>query len=449
MVEPAMMRKVVSLCLQWGSPEVESVQFAERHSLLDADLLVVGLQDPLELYASDHFLSDGLACLSPADSAGFLDFSSHWREEISGALRAGKLVVVWLSEKKTVHVTTDNYSGPASNYALLNDVAEFDVKNAVGKRMKLRPDVKFMTRYWRELGGVSRYEVYLRRTKLEPLITTEGGEEVVGALLRPDAGKGALVLLPVLDLVRGEASPGFWQRLLVAVLDLDAGLRGVEEVSPPSWTLDQRYRLPAEEEINGRILEARKRLESLTGDLEALDAQLLEETQTRLLLYGKGKPLERAVLAACRLLGFSATSLHDGESEFDCVLESEEGRIVCEVEGKDNTAVDVDKARQLLTNVQEDFEREGNNKYAKGALFANAYRTTAPEARGSYFTEKCMQTAQRNQFALVRTTDLFRVIQILKSRPDHAFARACRAALFNTSGTVVVFPDVGPTASSV
>jgi len=43
--------------------------------------------------------------------------------------------------------------------------------------------------------------------------------------------------------------------------------------------------------------------------------------------------------------------------------------------------------------------------------------------------------------ALVRTSDLFRPARYLKQARDEAYARACRDAIFRTSGAVVVFPE--------
>jgi len=63
------------------------------------------------------------------------------------------------------------------------------------------------------------------------------------------------------------------------------------------------------------------------------------------------------------------------------------------------------------------------------------------------FTTKCKSSAQISGFALVRTQDLFAPAGYLEEHKDGVYATACRAAILNTKGDVVVFPPV-PKAKS-
>lgn len=102
-----------------------------------------------------------------------------------------------------------------------------------------------------------------------------------------------------------------------------------------------------------------------------------------------------------------------------------------EAEGKDNKAINVDKLRQLAMNIHEDLEREDVTSPAKGVLFGNGYRLSAPEARDSQFTAKCISAAQSANTALVPTTELCE---------DADYAKRCRAAILTASGVVSLPP---------
>jgi hypothetical protein len=145
-----------------------------------------------------------------------------------------------------------------------------------------------------------------------------------------------------------------------------------------------------------------------------------------------------------RILGFTAEGFDDGDSEFDAVFLDPTGRrLLGEAEGKNDKAVNIDKLDQLERNVQEDFgKREDSTEYAKGVLFANAFRLLPPAERSDYFSAKCVAGAKRLAVALVRTPDLFAVARYLRENPDPDFAALCRRAILETAGAVVEFPPV-------
>ena len=159
------------------------------------------------------------------------------------------------------------------------------------------------------------------------------------------------------------------------------------------------------------------------------------------LLFEKGKPLERSILLALRLLGFKAEAFRAGDSEFDVVFIAPDGRrLLGEAEGRDDKPISIDKLDQLDRNIREDFQRPEIAEYAKGVLFGNASRFTRPGERGPFFTEKCLAGAQRSGVALVRTIDLFQVARYLQEHDDPDFALECRKSILETTGKIVAFP---------
>ena len=81
---------------------------------------------------------------------------------------------------------------------------------------------------------------------------------------------------------------------------------------------------------------------------------------------------------------------------------------------------------------------------AIGVLFGNAFRLRPIEERDDFFTQKVKSAAKASNVALVRTSDLFKVARALKNNSDPSFAQACREAIRDGVGAVVIFPE--PTA---
>lgn len=115
--------------------------------------------------------------------------------------------------------------------------------------------------------------------------------------------------------------------------------------------------------------------------------------------------------------------------------------MIGESEGKDSSAIDITKFRQLESNINEDFAREEVDSPAKGILLGNGYRLAEPAKRENEFTKKCLVNAARLGTALIRTRDLYDVVvHILDNPKDAAFKEKCRDAIEATSGELVTFP---------
>jgi len=168
-----------------------------------------------------------------------------------------------------------------------------------------------------------------------------------------------------------------------------------------------------------------------------------QEVRLRDLLFEKGKILESAINLALEILGYKAENYNDGNLELDHVITPPEGdRFIGEAEGKDTSAINIDKFRQLATNIQEDLQREEIENPAIGISFGNGFRFTKPSERAEQFTTKCINTAKSSNCVLVRTIDLFRVAKYVKELNDETFAKSCRDVIKNSVGKIVDFPVV-------
>lgn len=217
-------------------------------------------------------------------------------------------------------------------------------------------------------------------------------------------------------------------------------MSGCLTAPPPTWVLDSAFSTPEEGVLHREIANILRRISELQQERKELEQRTDVAGSIRALLYEQGKVLELAVRDALTVLGFSAKPFKEGDSEFDVIFESPEGRCLGNVEGTDNIAINIDKFNQLERNLQEDFAREGVAEYAKGVLFGNAERLKPLVDRGEAFTVKCITAAKRAHVSLVRTADLFEPVRYLRSNPDPDYAKICREAIFNTEGEIVAFP---------
>jgi hypothetical protein len=311
--------------------------------------------------------------------------------------------------------------------------------------------------YWAEVGDISEFRVLLSSDGIRPLIHTKTGQKIVGGIIRYKNAKGNLCLLPYIDFDREdytfeseedekdywtEKAVSFGNKFVSSICTLSKALNNLSGLSPqPVWLAVDKYSLPKEEKIREKIVTIDSKINALQNKKERYEQEIADESILKRLLYENGKPLEEVIQLSLEILGFRADHFENSESEFDVVFESKEGRLIGEVEGKDNKAINITKLRQLEMNIHEDFERDGVTKIAKGVLFGNAYRLVDPEEREEYFTEKCIIAANRNGTALIRTVDLFYTIKYLLSNKDKTFAKSCRKAIIDTVG-IVSFPTI-------
>ncbi|MYC66095.1 MAG: hypothetical protein F4X12_07165 [Acidobacteriia bacterium] len=452
--------------------EFEHVPLDSDQSLLDADIVLFEPSLPLDPYGRDQSYN-GRRLLGERDSVRYPENARHWASELVAATNAGKLVIVYLTKPELCyrHTGEQTFSGTGRSRVttdIVTDASSYDavpqitsVQSKSGREVKLTTDASLLAPYWREFGSTSPYEAFIDGEFTNVLITTKAGANKVGALVR---GKGTMLLLPPLRynqdsfVVRDEESGKacwsrealrFGKRLVATLTALSDAIRaGRSRTPPPRWAQDGKWTTEKERDLLSDIASATASISELHERRTLLEQSLEEAGSLRGLLYEQGPPLEAAVREALGLFGFSAKPFRGGDSEFDVVFESAEGRCLGEVEGKDSRAINVAKLSQLERNLQEDFARDDVTTYAKGVLFGNAERLVAPADRNPQtFTAKCATAAKRSGIALVRTMDLFEPSRYLRETGDEAYAASCREAICMTTGEVVVFP-VPPVSSA-
>lgn len=465
------MAKYTLQCVGLDIPgeDFEYISFHSGASLLDADIV---LFEPRFDYETDYPNPSyqGKPNLTDYSSVQNRDSLSHWNQQIGQAFKHGVTILVFLRKPEEVFAATGStefsgtgrsmktirHVGPIHSYSSL-PVTFDSITLSKGKNIKLTQEgSSLLGAYWKALGSISHYEVYYDRSKSVPLMTTRKGEKTVASLLK--GKKGNILLLPVLDFYRDDfmyydekKKQSFWtedalkfgKALLGAVIELHKILKTGSERSPaPSWATSKDYQLQIEKIVEKEITQVNQQITQLRDKRVELEKKLDQQTLTKGLLYEKGKPLEAAVIEALQTLGFKAAGYCDDESEFDIIFESAEGRFLGEAEGKDSSAINIEKFQQLERNVQEDFAKDHVTEFAKGVLFGNPHRLTKPSKRTTLFTAKALSAAQRSGFALVHTAGLFPIVQYLKKKKDAPFARKVRQCFATSSGEIVKFPDI-------
>ncbi|MEX2495757.1 MAG: hypothetical protein WD448_06695 [Woeseia sp.] len=444
--------------------DFEYIPFDSDQTLLDADIILfeptLGRYNSVESY-------QGRSLLTEHSSFAIKERLNHWRSEIVSAVNAGRLVIVFLPKPEICFRYTGdrNFSGTGRSRVTTNIVAETSSYESVpnldrvvaksGTAIQLTDGGRYLGPYWSELASYCPYEAEIEGSFKRVLLNAKGGDRIVGA--EGSSKNGILLFLPPIrysedDFVaydEDSKSHGwtpealkFGKRLLATLVALADSITTTRDKTPePSWAMDSDFRLAAEGELEVRISDVASRLSELQADKASLETALKDEGSLRGLLFEQGTPLELSILEALELFGFDAEPFDDGESEFDAVFVSTEGRCLGEAEGRNNRAINIDKLSQLERNLQEDFARDDVEDYAKGVLFGNAYRLKPIDERGEFFTTKCISGAKRARAALVRTPDLFGPARYLKENElDSEYAKACRQAIFAADGEVVKFP---------
>lgn len=388
---------------------------------------------------------------------------AHWSAELQGALQSGKTTFILLNELKRDSAATGSSMKSRSqrtyqtinieNYSAIP--VKIDIRNARGRKFDVK-DGRFRTLY-DIITRFAEYRVILTATNDMKVIFSAKDGAAVGSIIRPKGVPGSLVLLPYFSFETGafieeKEDTTVWTNqairtshdLIGQILAIDRTIRGAAELTPPPNWIDNAKVPALGATIDIAIADIDARIENLRKERSRCEQTKSDLAAYTHLLYETGKPLERAITKTLQLLGYKVDALRIGDLEIDHVIVGpSRKRMIGEAEGKDTSAIDIGKFRQLVSNMQEDFAREEVDAPAKGLLFGNGYRLMAPENRAEQFTEKCLRNALLHGTALIRTADLYPVaVHLLDHPEDDDFREACRAAIEDTVGAIVSFPSL-------
>lgn len=288
------------------------------------------------------------------------------------------------------------------------------------------------------------------------VFSTVKGTNTQGTIVKLKEKTGHIVLLPYFNFegMTEERKDGksYWtkagmktgQQLISQLVEIDKVLRKSSGATPPpNWV--------AEVPTSKKATSLEKKIDAIEASIrkkESKHSKTLEQKQQtdaiKALLYENGTLLEGEIENVLTMMGYEVSNFREGALEIDHVIVSPEGmRLIGEAEGKDKSAINIDKFRQLETNIQEDFQRDEVTEPAQGILFGNGFRLQKPAERPDEFTDKCYTNANRLGTALVKTSDLYPIAIYLSDHPDdEAFKASCRKVIEETKGTLVTFPEI-------
>jgi len=429
----------------------DNIDYLSGESLRDYDIAIF---DPKFPHLERIDFSGGGSCLTIEATRSLKTAMAHWAGEIRSALQAGKTVFFLLNEVEDDFGTTGYESKTKNqrsyktfglnNYQVLP--LSILVKNTKGRLISVvdstyKPLINAMSE-------VASYRVIFEKAVGHPIYSTTDGA-AVGSIAKHSDLSGHLVFLPYFNLADyDKASRDKWSAkatqishsIVAQLIAIDKSLRLQSTITPaPQWV------------DNAQMPKAVIAIDAAVGGIDAEIAHLKTRKEEQLqekehlvsfsrLLYENGKALETAIEDGLQVLGFTVENYRDGDLEIDHIIVGPSGiRMIGESEGKDTSAIDISKFRQLESNINEDFQRDNVEDPAKGVLFGNGFRFTKPESRAEQFTAKCLTNAKRLQTALVKTCDLYEAV----------VRAACRSAIENTCGEVVVFPKSGSRSQMV
>ncbi|USN94541.1 MAG: hypothetical protein H6791_02140 [Candidatus Nomurabacteria bacterium] len=442
------------------------VDFYDGKSLMDADILLISPDSLVPRGDWVSFTTSDGGCYNVSASQAYKQKISRLRKEIEDYLNAGKNVFILLTNKEEYQLASSVSSERKgqntfhtemyNNYAFL-PINIGSLTSASGKHVEFSGNTVFSD-FNEKFKKSLEYQLYIENaTGAQVLFTGKDKTKILGAIYK--VKNGNIIVLPYINYdekkfteIKGKDKKEYWTKeatqfgksLVKALVDIDKALRkGGDKTPPPDWTNETDYQLAQEQILKNEVEKKTKEIEKLILQKNELLTKIDEEIKLRDLLFEKGKVLETAITTALEILGYKAENYNDGNLELDHVITSPEGdRFIGEAEGKDTSAVNIDKFRQLAVNIQEDLQRDEVENPAVGILFGNGFRLTKPSERAEQFTTKCITTAKSSNCALVRTTDLFRVAKYIKESNNKVFAKSCRDVIKNSVGKIVDFPAI-------
>jgi hypothetical protein len=422
---------VISSELDITHPKIRNIPFDSDNAFLDADVLIINPYNISRFWLHAISLTSGKRILGENQSNQVNRILKRRQAEIIELLKSGKIVISFLTPLSGVFIDVNREESIITNYHWLPQQQIINyLKNGAGKEISLKKNDHPFAVYYHAFKADLEYQLYLNSNDRELAFLVNKTGNPVGWEL--PYGKGMIFFIP-------PPPKGCIPEKLFGILIQCAKKHfGVNIQTPePEWS--KSLILPGETQLDEQINKIQQSMNELTKNKEEIELKKQELQQYRALLYENGKPLEIAVIKAFRLIGFNADNYKRDDKEHDIVFSSAEGRGVAEIEGKERDAIHIGKFDQLLREIHEDFE--DHDQLAEGVLVGNAYRLVPLSQRTEpTFTDKVKTAVERNQFKLLSTTELFKVVvKILENPNDESYKTQCRKKIIETRGEEIRF----------
>ena len=211
----------------------------------------------------------------------------------------------------------------------------------------------------------------------------------------------------------------------------------------PKWLEKKEYSFNVELEKKELIENNNNKIISINNENNSLLRDIQDIEEYKVLLYGKGTPLELSVTKALSLLGFKVeANVQCGNHEIDHVFNDEDGKVYLGETGGKNKILDQEKLGQLVLKHSAFCEHKNKNiNSVTSVLFANAFCLDEPskvQASGS-FSEHAIDLAKNNHCILFSTKELFKIVKYVLNNRQNADLANIRKAINNSKGKIFTF----------
>jgi hypothetical protein len=462
-----MTKEIISVGFEIPSSyETKNLNLRSSASLSDGDIVIFLPRVHYNEYYTDHNDFQGKTLYNEMSSSDIRDNINHWIKEISGLVKTGKTIFFILEEKKDFYIYKkgNNFKEKEihNNYFFIPKISNLNIQFHSSKGSKIFPSNEIIKGFYNEFKDLLECETYIEIKEdidnlFYPLFTTKNKEKILGGVYK-FKNNSHFVFLPLLNFNRKEfierkKDKEYWtdQAMITGtnyinyLIQIDKILKSESNKTPkPSWLSKSEFDLEMSKKIKAKIKVNNDKISKLKNENETFLVELEEQEILKDLLFETGKPLENVVIEALKILGYKAENYDDGKLELDQIILSPEGdRFIGECEGKDNKDIDITKVRQLIDSINQDyFNHDGRINKSPGILFGNSQRLIPPDERTLDFTQKCKDSAKRENLALIKTVDLFEIVKYLKENKDEKFKKECRDTIKKGLGEIIQFPKI-------
>lgn len=372
-----------------------------------------------------------------------IEKSAIWKDKLSHFLDRGGSLIIKLNNFSTHSIEQlTSYGSDTisfSNCDLLSPLKGLSFNSLVGNKILLKEPIA--SDFYIKYKDIMDYKVILSSIKEgNPIFIDNSQEHILGLHTNYGKNNGSILYIPNLEVL----NPSIENTLIKDLLELNDRLRYGIKTIKPDWIRTDKLKLNCAESLKEKLNLNTIEIEKLKEQNLSIREKIEDIEELHNLLFETGKPLEKSVRKALKILGYEAEGYDNGKLELDQIIVSPEGyKYIGECEGKNDKPIALNKFRQLLDSLKNYMYSEDEVKEVYGILIGNPCRLTNPEERGNEeFTPHCIDGARREKIGLLTTESLFYVARYIQENNDMEFAKKCRDAIFEQLGGVIVFPDI-------
>ncbi len=424
------MLKIISVGLTFKSSDVLNINFEDKQTLLDSDIVIIDPESFNRYWKDAHVLKNGITYLSSSLGSNQIRKTFELRKkEITTLLDKGKVLITFLSPIQKIHAEINNGKcDDITNYDFLPDDEFYilnDLVNGKGDSIKLHNPKHLFANYYKAYQNELEYFAYFDIKKIDSdnFFLLNKSDKLIG--FSKNSKNGLLVFLPYPRNINEEKLLG------VLIKCANPYLSKEIRTLAPEWIRD--FEISGEAELVGKINSLNAKIQEIEKQKSEVERELNGLNEFKALLYEQGKLLEESAIRAFRILGFGAEKRKKDDMEHDIILTSPEGRAIVEVEGRDNDSIHIGKLDQLSRVVDEDFTLTGI--YPEGILLGNHFRYVHPLKREAAFTDKVKIASGRKNLILLTTFELYKATnRVLKNPTDESLKKEFRIKIFAGNG---------------